>query len=188
MVIDPGVYDVPVTVHLGQRKLDAGKVRVEHAVQRKWFVRRGSRLDTEKEEPPFGTAGPFTERDGWRPLVTGSRVDVANFLPRVGEVAYAATCVVSPKSRPVQIELPSIGVRVRAWLNGVLVDPAGQGANGRTPPKGADEIALRLPPELYKGRNALVVEFLRSQVRCRGALVSFRDKKGRILSDLKYGE
>ena len=184
--IAPGVYGVPVAIQLGQRKLDAGKICVEHAVQRKWFVRRGSRFDTEKEEPPFGTAGPFAERDGWRPLVTDSRVQAADLLPRVGDVAYAATCIVSPESRPAQLELPSVGARVRAWLNGIRIEPAGQGADGRTP-KGDDDLALQLPPELHKGRNILILEILRSQVRYRGTLVSFRDKGGKVLSDLKYG-
>ena len=186
--IDPGVYDVPLTVHLGERKLDAGKVRVEHLVQRKWFVRRGSRLDTEKEEPPFGTAGPFAERDGWKPLVTGSRVEVGGLLARVGEVAYAATCIVSPQSRPAQLELPAVGARVRAWLNGIRIEPTGQGADRRKPTEADDELDLRLPPEFHKGRNILVIEFLKSQERCRGTLVTFRDKEGKALRDLTYGE
>jgi len=182
--IEQGLFEMPVRIQLGGRELDAGKLTVEHKVQRRWLVRRGARLDAEKEELPFNPAGPFPERAGWQPIVTEARMPLSEALPEVGSVAYAATYIESPETRPVRVKLSCIGARTWAWLNGVLVTGEAK-APTQEAGHATDEILAELGSQLQKGRNALVIRVSRTHHRCRGCTVTLLDRDGKVMRDVR---
>ena len=182
--VAPGVFDVPLRIRLGRRELAVRGLTVEHKLQRRWFVRRGGRVDAERPSPPFNLAGPFPESDGWRPIVTEARMPLTGALPKTGSVAYLATSIHSPDERPVRIRIVPVGARTRAWLNGALIGGGAKALAGQPGPDG-ENVLPQLGSRLRKGPNPLVLEVLRTRARCRGCAVTFLDKAGKTIRDIR---
>ena len=192
--IEPGVYEVPVSVHLEDKTIETGKLRVEHVQQREWLVRPGDSAAAMQGRLPFDPVGEFRGPE-WTRIVTESRVTVSQLLPKVGSRAYAATYVHSPTDREVNVKLSPPGASVRVWLNGVIVHATEAKPKAEKPaettPDDADgdneDAFLREAGiELQKGKNHLVIEFLRTAKRCRDAPLFLQDKEGKKLRDVVF--